>query len=322
MKRRALLIAAGGAVLARPVVGQGFAPDRPIRVVVPYPPGGVTDLVGRVVADGLRDRHGWATVVENKPGANGQIGMGEIVRTRADGHSLLIGGFGSHVLPPALAASFPFDVPRDFTVIAKVAEFVNVMVVNPQSLASTPAEFVAQAKARPGELNYGSSGIGASNHLTAELFSLEAGITMTHVPARGAPASILALRQGDIHVIFENLPAVRGQIGDGALKPLAVTSGYRSRFLPNVPTLAESGFPNIQVASWIALYGPPRMAAAVRETLSAATVAIAQSDTGRERLERVGFEVRPLAAEAAEQFQNEELARWREVVRRANIQPS
>lgn len=320
MKRR-LLLAGGGTLLARPAFAQGFVPDRPIRVVVPYPPGGVTDLVGRVVADGLREKNGWATVVENKPGANGQIGMGEVTRARADGHALLIGGLGSHVIPPALAPNFPFDVPRDFTMIAKVAEFVNVMVVNPQSPARTPAEFVALAKAKPGEMNYGSSGIGASNHLAAEMFALETGINMTHVPARGAPASILALRQGDIHVIFENLPAVRGQIADGALKALAVTSGYRSRFLPDVPTLAESGYPNIQVASWIALYGPPRMAPALRETLSDLTVSIAESDTGRERLERVGFEVRPLRAEAAAAFQDEELARWRDVVRRANIQP-
>lgn len=319
MRRRSLLGGLAGLAAVRPALAQGFTPDRPIRIVVPYPPGGVTDLVGRVVADGLRERLGWAAVVENKPGANGQIGMGEVSRARADGHTLLIGGLGSHVTPAALSPTFPFDIDRDFTIVAKLAEFVNVLVVNPALPVASARELVEMAKAKPGELNFGSSGLGASNHLTAELFALETGIRLTHIPARGAPASILALRQGEIQLIFENLPAVRGQIADGALRALAVTSGYRSRFLPEVPTLAEAGIPGVEVASWIALYGPPGLSAMVRDTLSDAAVAIVEGEAGRRRLEQVGFEVRPLRTGPAASFQAAELHRWRDLVRRADI---
>ncbi|MCK8783429.1 tripartite tricarboxylate transporter substrate binding protein [Roseomonas sp. NAR14] len=333
LPRRAALLAAGllAAPAARaqalaPTQGQaqagGFAPTHPIRVIVPYPPGGVTDLVGRVVADGCRDREGWPAVVENKPGASGQIGMAEAKRARPDGETLLIGGFGSHVLPPAVTPNYPFDIPRDFTPVARLAEFVNVLVVNPASPWHSVSELVAAAKARPGELNFGSSGTGASNHMTAELFALETGTRLTHIPGQGANTSIVSLRAGDIQLIFENMPAVLGQIRDGALRALAVTSAYRSRALPEVPTLAESGWPGIDVSSWIALYGPPGLPAPLRDTLAAAAVRAVETEPGRERLERVGFEIRPLRGDAFTAFQNAQLARWRDVVARAGVRPA
>lgn len=320
---RRTLLGAAGAALAAPLCAQeAFSPARPIRVIVPYPPGGVTDVVGRVVADGLRDLRGWAAVVDNKPGANGRVGMAEVNRARPDGQTLLIGGLGSHIIPPAVTPSFPFDVPRDFTALAKLAEFVNVLVVNPSLPARSVAELVALAKSRPGELNFGSSGVGASNHLTAELFALETGTQLMHVPGQGAGTSILSLRAGDIHLIFENLPSVLGQIRDGALRPLAVTSTYHSRALPDLPTLAEQGYPGIDVASWIALYGPPSLPGHLRDMLADAAVAAAESEAGRQRLDQAGFEVRPVKGEAFVRFQNAELARWKDVVDRAGVRIS
>lgn len=319
MISRRLLLAAPALLAATRAGAEPFTPTRPIRVLVPYPPAGVTDLIGRVVADGLREQKSWPTVVENKPGANGQVGMAEAKRSAPDGQFLLIGGFGSHVLPPVMNPAFPFDVPKDFTAIAKLAEFVNVLVVNPNSGITSVAELVARAKAKPGALNYGSSGNGASNHLTAELFALETGTQLVHVPASGAPASILSLRAGDIHMIFENLPAVLGQIRDGALRPLAVTSSYRSRALPDVPTLAEAGYPAIDVASWIALYGPPGMAPALRDQFSTAAIAAVESPAGREKLDRVGFEIRPVGGDAFAEFQIAQIARWKDVVARAGV---
>lgn len=320
MRRRTLL---GGALAlpAMPVAAQpAFAPTRPIRVLVPYPPGGVTDIAGRVVSDGFQSQRGWTSVVENKPGANGRIGMAEIMRARPDGTNLLIGGFGSHALPQAVTPAFPFDIRRDFTPVAKIAEFVNVLVVNPSLPVHSVAELVAYARARPRELNYGSSGNGASTHITAELFAAEAGVQLVHVPARGAPQSILALRQGEIHLIFENLPAVRGQIREGALRPLAVTSPYRSPYLPDVPTMQEAGFPQVTVTSWIMLYGPPALPAALRDPLSDAALAAVNADEGKRRLETAGFELRPLGAAEATAFQEAELTRWTAIARRVGIQ--
>ena len=320
LDRRGLLGAAGLFALPRPAPAEeAFAPGRPIRIVVPYPPGGVTDVAGRVVADGFRDGRGWAAVVDNKPGASGRIGMAEVNRQRPDGQSLLIGGLGSHVIPPAVMPGFPFDVPRDFTALAKIAEFVNVLVVNPALPVRNVQDLVALAKSRPGELNFGSSGAGASNHLTAELFALETGTRFTHIPGQGANSSIMLLRAGDLHFIFENLPSVLGQIRDGALRPLAVTSAYRSRALPDLPTLAEAGYPRIDVASWIALYGPPGMAPGISASIAGAAVAAAESEAGRQRLIQAGFEIRPLQGAEFARFQEAELARWRDVVARAGV---
>ena len=290
-----------------------------MRIIVPYPPGGVTDLVGRIVAEGLRDRLKAQVIVENKPGANGIVGSGEFLRAKSDGYTLLIGGFGSHVIPPLVNVKYPYNAVRDFLPLAMVAEFVNVMVVNKDLPVNSVAEFIAYAKAHPGALNFGTTGVGASNHLTAEMFMQQTGVKMVHVPYKGGPAALQDLQGGQVQVIFENLPPALGLIQGGAVKVLAVTSDYRVDQLPDVPTMAESGLPNFKVTSWISVFGPQGLPDPVRDKLSNAIVETGRDPATRERFKKIGFVSAVKGAAEFKMFFLDEIDRWRKVVEAAGI---
>ncbi|MCK8783430.1 tripartite tricarboxylate transporter substrate binding protein [Roseomonas sp. NAR14] len=325
MRRRALLAApALLPFLSRAAAAQDAAPwpPREVRIIVPFPAGRVTDLVARIVADGLRAEHGTVVVVENRPGANATIGLDLLRRAPPDGATLLVGGLGSHGLPPAVINRYPFDVDHDFTALAIMAEFVNVMVVSPQVQARDVQAFIAEAKAHPGAMNYPYTSVGASNQMTAELFRLRTGTEIVGVPLGQAGNTLVLLQRGDVQVAFENLPTVAGAIRAGALRALAVTSPYRTPALPDVPTMQEAGLPDFSVTSWIGLYGPPGMPPPLRERVVTELRRIAATDSARDRLRAAGFEpaFRPDAEFAA--FQSAEVARWRGVVRDANLQLS
>jgi tripartite-type tricarboxylate transporter receptor subunit TctC len=294
-------------------------PSQPMRIIVPYPPGGVTDLVGRVVAEGLREKLKVQVVVENKPGGNGIIGSGEFLRARNDGHTLLIGGFGSHIIPPLVNPKYPYDAAKDFLPLAQMAEFVNVMVVSKDLPVKTVQEFIALAKAKPGALNFGTTGVGASNHLTAEMFMQQTGVKMVHVPYKGGTAALQDLAGGQVQVIFENLPPSLGLIQSGAVKVLAVTSDYRVDQLPDVPTMVDSGLPNFKVTSWICVFGSAGLSDANRDKLSRTLGEIGRDPATRERFKKIGFE--PNVKEAAElkAFFAAETEKWRKVVDAAGI---
>ena len=237
-------------------LAQDRYPSRTVKLVVAFAPGGVADIMGRLVATLLQATLGGTIIVENKPGGDGLIGMGEVVRAKPDGYTLLVGGFGGQIVPPLMKDDFPFDVRRDIVKIAMTAEFANVLVVNKSLPVNSVQELIAYLKERPGKLNFGSSGRATSDRLAAEMFMLETGTSMLNVPYRGGGVALNDMLVGSTQVMFPQLPAVISLAQAGTVKPLAVTSRYRLAQLPDVPTLAETVLPGYHVTSWNMLFAP------------------------------------------------------------------
>ena len=306
------------AVIALPAAAQ-VTPGRPIRVIVGYGAGSALEVAGRAIADGVAQRLGAPLVFESRPGGGGVLGSELVARAAPDGHTLVMGGAGSHGVTPAVKRRLPFDMERDFTAIARIAEFPLVMMVNPALPVRTLQEFIAYAKARPGQLNFGSSGVGTSLHLTGEMLRLRAGVDVVHVPYRGSTGTSTALIAGEIQLGFDALPAVAGLIQQGAVRAVAVTTAQRLPELPEVPTAAEQGLADFVVTSWVGPFGPAGMSRATVEQLSRAFTEAALSPEGSARLRAMG--ATPVGDEAAtfDAFWRRDIARWREVVRAANV---
>ena len=322
LTRRALgagLAAAGAAAAARPARAESWAPAS-IRLIVPFPAGRVTDVVARVIAESMRAAHGTSVVVDNRPGANATIGMDLLRRAAPDGNTLLVGGLGSHGLPPAVIRNYPWDVSTDFTALAIMAEFVNAMVVSPQIEAKTVQAFIAHARANPGKLNYVYTSTGASNQMTAELFKLQLGLDIVGVPLGQAGNSLVMLQRNDVQLAFENLPTVKGAIAGGNLRALAVTSPYRTPQLPDVPTMIESGVKDFAVTSWIGIYGPPGMPPELVRGVEAELRRIAATPEAKRQLTTAGFEPSFMPSAEFAAFQKKEVARWKDVARQAKLE--
>jgi tripartite-type tricarboxylate transporter receptor subunit TctC len=295
-------------------------PSRTVKLVVAFAPGGVADIMGRLLAQALQPRLGQSVIVENKPGGDGLIGMGEVVRAQPDGYTLLVGGFGGQIVPPLMRDDFPFDVRRDLVKIALTAEFGNVLVVNNSLPVNSVPELIAYLKARPGQLNFGSSGRATSDRLAAEMFMLETGTKMLNVPYKGGGVALTDMMAGTTQVMFPQLPAVLGQVKSGSVRALAVTSRYRLSQLPDVPTLAETVLPGFHVTSWNELFGPRGLPDDIRKTLSDALVDAVRNDKEiRERMITLGVEPVGEPSDKAEAFFDAELARWKDVIDRAGI---
>src|SRR5437762_2296200 len=228
------------ACIATVASAQGY-PTRPIRLVVPFPAGGTTDILAREVAQKLTEVLGQAVVVDNRPGAAGNIGSDLVAKSAPDGYTLLMGTVGTHAINPSLYSRMPYDHVKDFAPVILVAGVPNVMEVNPSVPAHTVAEFIAYAKANPGKINFASSGSGTSIHLAGELFKVMTGVQMTHIPYKGSAPALSDLMGGQVQVMFDNLPPSLPQIKAGKLRALAVTSAQRAPALPDVPTVAEAG---------------------------------------------------------------------------------
>jgi len=242
-------------ILAASLVGMTTAaaqvyPSRQITLIAPFAAGGSTDLVARVLSEGLRLRLGQPVVVENKPGATGIIGNREVAKAPPDGYTLLLGNAGALVIPAAMNANYPLDLIRDFTPISLVAEFAGVMMVR-KGLPATLKEFIAYARTQDGRLNFGSSGVGSSVHLAAELLMKEAGIRMQHVPYKGGASSMTDLLAGTLDVLFASSPVAVGQASNKDINFVAVTSRYRLQGLPDIPTMEEAGLPGFDVTAWM-----------------------------------------------------------------------
>jgi tripartite-type tricarboxylate transporter receptor subunit TctC len=284
------------------------------------PPVRVADVMGRLMAGALQPRLHQSVIVENKPGGDGQVGMGEVVRAAPDGYTLLVGGFGGQIIPPLMNDDFPFDVRNDLVKIALTAEFGNVLVVNNSLPVHSVADLVAYLKARPGAVNFGSSGLATSDRLAAEMFMLDTGTKIVDVPYKGGGMALSDMMVGTTQMMFPQLPAVLGLVTSSQVRALAVTSRQRLSQLPDVPTLDESGLPGFHVSSWNELFGPRGLPDNVRNILSDALVdAISNDPELREKMKQLGVEPIGKGHTEAEAFFNEELVRWKKVIDQTGI---
>ena len=321
MKRRTALALA--ASLATPLAwAQTPSRQAPIRLVVPYPPGGPLDIVARALAERVKDSLG-VVVVENRPGAGGNLGADLVAKATPDGHTLVMGAVATHAINPWLYRKIAYDAQRDFTPITLVAQVPNVLVMNADSAQRlnirSLADLVAHARKNPGRLNYGSGGNGSAGHLAGEMFKSQAGLFIVHIPYAGGPPAQLALISGQVDFNFDNLAAASANIRSGKLKALAVTTAQRSSAMPEVPTVAEAGaalgLKAFDISTWFGLFGPARLPAEVTSRLNKAFVEALNSADMRTRLASLMAEPAPTTPEQFAAFVKAELAKYEGVVK-------
>ncbi len=304
-----------GAALTSPLVSAGSFPDKPIRLVVPFPPGGTTDLLGRVLANRLSETLGQQVIVDNRPGAGGTIGSDVVAKSPPDGYTLMFGTVGTQSINSSLYKRLPFDAQKDFTPVAPFAGVPNILVVNPKVPARNVKELVEYAKAHPNALNMGSAGNGTTNHLSGELFKSMAGVQIVHVPYKGSGPAMADLLANQVQLMFDNLPGSLPHVKAGRLRALAVTSATRSPALPDVPTLAEAGIAGYEADVWFGVVGPKGMPADIVSKLSAEITRIAQDKAMKDKLLQAGAS--PLTATPA-QFSSliqHDTLKWSRLVR-------
>ncbi len=314
MRRRPLLFAP--ALLAAPAHAQPAWPERPVRIIVAFTAGGTTDIIARLLGNQLAQLWGQPVVVENRPGAGGNIGTEFVVRSPPDGHTLLVGSNGPLAVNMSLYRTMPYDSRRDLAAVSLLADVSNILVVAPASPVRSVADLVARARARPGALSYGSTGVGTAAHLAGALLDQMAGIETLHVPYRGAVA-INDLLSGRLDFMFATAPSVIEQVRSGQLRAIAVSSRRRSRNLPDLPTMQESGFAGFDASSWFGMAAPARTPPEVVQKIAADTIAVLRRPEIDRQLVEAGAE--PVASTPAEftAFIAAEIGRWAEIVRKA-----
>jgi len=317
MLRRFILLACS-ALLALPAYAQDY-PRRPVRLIVPFPPGGGNDIVARAVAQELGKSLGQQFVVDNRAGAGGAIGAELAARSPADGYTLFLGGVGSHVVNPSLHAKLSYDPIRDFAPVTLIASAPAVLVVHPSVQAASVVELTALAKASPGKLNYASNGNGSSAQLAAVLFESMAGVRMTHVPYKGVSQALVDLMSGEVQLMFGTIVAISPHIKAGRLRALAVTGKSRSGLLPEVPTLAEAGLPGYEAGSWYGILAPAGTPGAIVARLNAEINQAVRQPEVRERLAAEGAETLGGTPEEFASHLKAELARMGRLMREAGI---
>lgn len=291
-------------------------PTKPIRLVVPFPAGGPTDIVARPFAQMLGERLGQSVVVDNRGGAGGSIGAKAVTASQPDGYTLLLGTVGTNAINPGLYKNLGYDVNKDFTPLASLASAPVAVVVNAQSDITTLAELVSKAKANPTKIYYGSAGNGTPGHLVAEMFSAKAGIRLAHVAYKGSAPAITDLLGNQIPLMFDPLQSVLPHVQSGKLRILAISSRQRSSVLPDVKTIAESGFPEFEATAWWALFGPAGIPPAISGKIAAEAEAVTQAPEFTKKLEAMG--IQPMKLPLAD-FQKSETAKWGEAVRATGI---
>jgi tripartite-type tricarboxylate transporter receptor subunit TctC len=319
---RPLLRGALGAALLYALVPQAQAqtfPDRAIRMVVPYGTGGITDITARILSPRLGEELGQQVFVDNRPGGAGMIGFGATANAPADGHTLVL-ATTALAANPVLFKSIPYDARKSFAPISLVGVVPMVLVVPPSSPANTIAELVALARAKPGELNYGSAGNGSDNHLTAELFNHLAGIKVMHVPYRGGGQVMTDLIAGRLSFVFATMPTALPYLGEGRLRALATTRQTRSAALPNVPTVAETALPGFSLYAWLGLFGPAGIPAPILDRLNTAAVATLRHPETAERLRTIGLETKGGTPQELAAHLDRELTRWADLARHVKFE--
>lgn len=307
------LLAAGAAMAQAPF------PGRPVTMVVGFAPGGGTDTASRIIAKKLAENLGQSVVVENKPGAGGNIATELVAKSVPDGATILLASVGSLTVTPHLVAKLPYDPFKDLAPITLAVVFANVLVVHPSLGVATLAEFVKLAAAKPGALNYGSSGIGGAGHLAGELFRIMAKVDIVHVPYKGGGPAVTDLLGGQIAAVFATPASAGVHIKAGKIRALATTGPVRSPFMPEVPTIAESGYPGYEATNWYAYVAPSKTPKDVLARWNQELVKVLAAPEVREQLLSHGLEPMPGTAEALAKYIEREYATWGRVVKEAKI---
>lgn len=319
MQRKTLMcIALAGAVLATAASAADSYPTRPVRMIVPYAPGGNADIQARYMAERLTAVLGKQFVVDNRGGANGMIGMELAARAPADGYTIMLVASGFAV-NPSLFPKVPYDVLKDFEPISLIGETPLLVVANPSLRANSVKELLALAKSKPGDLNFGSSGIGSPAHLSGALLQMMTGVNIVHVPHKGTAAVNVAVMSGQIQLAFPSITSALPHVKAGKLKALAITVKSRSLLAPDIPSMHEAGVPGYEASIWNALLAPAGTPKPIVNRLNQAVVQTLKSPQARERYARVGAEIRYNSPEEFRAFIRSEIAKWAKVLRAAGV---
>ena len=306
-------------LLAAPLAQAQAYPGRPVRIVVPFPPGAATDTLARLIAQRLTETWGQPVTVDNRPGAGSIIGAETSAKSAPDGTTIFMGHIGTHGANPALYAKLPYDPVRDFAPVSLLVTIPNLLAVHPSLPVTSVRELIDLAKSRPGALNIGSPGISTSSHLIIALFGSLTGTTMTHIPFKGTVAAMQGFVGGDVQVAFDTVTAIMPQARAGKVRVLAITSKERSATAPDVATLAESGVPGFDVSTWFAFFVPTGTPRAAIDRINGDVVRIMQTRDMSERLQGMGMNVVASSPEQLGSHVASEIARWGRVVKEANI---
>jgi len=292
-------------------------PVKTVRIIVPFPAGGSTDIIGRVVAEQLTAAFGQQVIVDNRPGANGVIGTDLVAKAAPDGYTLLMGGIGSLSINPAIYSKIPYDPVRDFTAIIQIAQVPNVLVVHPSLPIKTVKELIALAKANPGKLSFSSSGSGSSDHMSGELFKSLAHVDLVHVPYKGGAPAITDAIAGQVSMTFSNQPTALPHVKSGKLRGIAVTSIKRSSAAPELPTIDESGLKGFDVSSWVGVNAPANLPREIVTRVNAEIVKGMNAPAGRERLNQLAFDPVLSTPDQYAAHIKSEVAKWAQVAKTA-----
>ena len=319
MKSITRILAAVAAAGALQAFAQGY-PNKPVHVIITFPPGTATDIVGRVVTQKLSEFWGQPVLAENRAGAGGSIGAAVVAKAAADGYTLLIDS-NAHVVTPAIYAKLPYDTLKDFVDIAPFAGQPNVLVVGPGSSVKSLADFIAEAKAKPGQINFASAGIGSGTHLNLEKFKLATGVDVVHIPYKGTPEVVSDLMGGRVNYYFAPISPAIPLIRDNRLRALAVSSAKRSSELPDVPTVAEAGVPGFEFTLWFGLWGPAGIPANIVDKISKDVNRALTSADVRDRLAKLGNDTIIMESREFSQFVRRELNDYARIIKAAGIKP-
>ncbi|MDB5998487.1 MAG: transporter [Rhizobacter sp.] len=314
-----LLLATLGLAGAGPSLAQDKWPSKPIRIVVPFAAGGTSDVLARILGERLQAALKQTVLVDNKAGAGGVIGADSVAKSAPDGYTLLLGTVASHAINPALNPKMPYDAGRDFAPVILLGSIANVMLVGAQQPYKTPADVVAEAKAKPGTLSFASAGQGSSQHMSGETFRLLTGADIQHVPYKGSAPAIQDVIGGQIPMSFETALVALPHIQAGKVRALAVTTAKRTKVLPDTPTMQEAGVAGFDVASWQALYAPAGTPPAIVHRLNEEIAKIIAMPDTRARMDALGLEYSPNTPEQFTAFGKAELVKWAKIVKDGNV---
>ena len=307
------------ATAALPSFAQSPYPNKPIRLVVPFTPGGVTDTSGRLIAEQLSKRLGQQVIVDNKPGASGNIGTQQVAAAAPDGYTLVLGFDGTMVINPHVFDKVPFDTLKDFAPVGKIGDAVLILVAHPGVAAKTLPEVIALSKTQAGGLSYGTSGTGGTPHIAGEQLKLRTGANLTHVPYKGGGQALIDVMGGNIPLVYTAVAGAQGHVKSGKLKAIAVSSAQRSKSLPDVPTFIESGVADFEVSSWVGLLAPAKTPKAILDKLNTELNAVLNDPDAREKLNVMGITATPGSADKFGDEMKRDLARYGPVVKAAGI---